>query len=142
MDLLPIASFLWLSGRCRYCDFRIPRRTPLVEGVTAAGCGFIGYQYGLTPIAVVLVLYLTTFIHLISVDLEHSLIFNSSFLTALILVLATLPFHQAREDGVPVEVCGRGPAMQEQDGGSVLGTRHLANEGAAPTGQVHGPSRR
>ena len=103
MDLVPIASYLWLSGRCRYCDFRIPYRTPLVEGLTAAGCGFIGYQYGLTPIAAVLVLYLTTFIHLIFVELEHSLILNSAILTALIIVLATLPFsqiHTSRHSGM------------------------------------------
>jgi leader peptidase (prepilin peptidase)/N-methyltransferase len=92
LDLVPIISYVWLLGRCRYCKHRIPCRSPLVEGITAAGCGFIGYQYGLTPASAVLVLYLITIIHLILVDLEHSLILNSVIMTALVIVLATLPF--------------------------------------------------
>lgn len=92
LDLVPIVSYVWLLGRCRYCDYRIPYRSPLVEAVTAVGCAFIGYQYGLTPVSAVLVLYLTTIIHLILVELEHSLILNSVIVTALVIVLATLPF--------------------------------------------------
>jgi len=31
LDLIPIASYLWLRGRCRYCGARIPPRVPAVE---------------------------------------------------------------------------------------------------------------
>jgi leader peptidase (prepilin peptidase) / N-methyltransferase len=92
MDLLPVISHLWLKGRCRHCGYRISWRSPLVEVITAVGCGIIGYHYGFTPAAAVLVLYLATAIHLVFVDLEHSLILNSVVFAGLAIVLATLPF--------------------------------------------------
>ena len=72
IDLVPIASYLWLLGRCRHCGRRIPPRAPLVESLAGAGCGVIAYQYGLTPFAAILVFGLATAIHLAFVDLERS----------------------------------------------------------------------
>jgi Tfp pilus assembly protein PilV len=45
LDLVPVLSFVWLRGRCRYCTLPIPWRYPALElasGVIAAGCGFLG----------------------------------------------------------------------------------------------------
>lgn len=92
LDLVPIASYLWLRGRCRRCGYRIPIRVPLVEAITGAACGLIASLHGLTPVTAVLVLYFALFIHLALVDLEHSLILNLVVLTALPVVLATSPF--------------------------------------------------
>ena len=64
----------------------------------AVGCGFIGFHYGLSLIAVVLVLYLAVIIHLILVDLEYSLIRNSVMLTVLVVVVATLPFRPLNQE--------------------------------------------
>lgn len=33
-DLFPVLSFLFLSGKCRYCNSQIPLRLPLVELIT------------------------------------------------------------------------------------------------------------
>ena len=33
-DLVPLFSYLWLRGRCRYCRAHIPLRLPVVEGIT------------------------------------------------------------------------------------------------------------
>ena len=35
-DLVPILSWLFLRGKCRYCGSRIPARYPLTEAVFAA----------------------------------------------------------------------------------------------------------
>jgi hypothetical protein len=43
LDLVPVLSFIWLRGRCRYCVTAIPWRYPALElgsGLFAAGCGF------------------------------------------------------------------------------------------------------
>ena len=34
-DLVPILSYLFLRGRCRYCDARLSLQYPLVEAVAA-----------------------------------------------------------------------------------------------------------
>jgi leader peptidase (prepilin peptidase)/N-methyltransferase len=36
LDLIPVFSYLWLRGRCRYCQARIPRRVLLVELLSGA----------------------------------------------------------------------------------------------------------
>ncbi|MBK1989242.1 prepilin peptidase [Sphaerospermopsis aphanizomenoides BCCUSP55] len=33
-DNVPVLGWLWLKGRCRYCQSKISRRYPLVEGIT------------------------------------------------------------------------------------------------------------
>jgi hypothetical protein len=45
LDLVPILSFVFLRGRCRYCTLPIPWRYPALElasGLLAAACGFAG----------------------------------------------------------------------------------------------------
>jgi leader peptidase (prepilin peptidase)/N-methyltransferase len=52
----------------------------------------IGYQYGLTLSAAVLIVYCALFVHFTFVDLEHSLILNKVVLPALPLTIALFPF--------------------------------------------------
>jgi leader peptidase (prepilin peptidase)/N-methyltransferase len=98
LDLVPLLSYLRLLGRCRYCGVRIPYRSPLVEAVTGAGCGFIAYQFGVSLATAVLVLYLTTVIHYTLAESEHSSIFDSTMSTTLVIVLLTLPFSPLQQD--------------------------------------------
>ena len=41
-DLIPVVSYLWLKGKCRYCHFPIPIRNLIVELVI--GMGFVLLQ--------------------------------------------------------------------------------------------------
>jgi leader peptidase (prepilin peptidase)/N-methyltransferase len=48
-DLVPVFSWIFLRGRCRYCGARIPARVPLIElacGLTAAGIGAAAWFAG------------------------------------------------------------------------------------------------
>jgi leader peptidase (prepilin peptidase)/N-methyltransferase len=40
LDLVPVASYLWLRGKCRYCRAPIPVRLLIVEAT--AGVAFLG----------------------------------------------------------------------------------------------------
>lgn len=47
-DLIPVLSFVFLFGRCRYCKANISLQYPLVELATAAVFGLLFWQFGLT----------------------------------------------------------------------------------------------
>ena len=43
LDLIPLLSYLWLRGRCRYCKALIPGRIPLVEAVTGILFAYVAF---------------------------------------------------------------------------------------------------
>lgn len=45
-DLIPLVSFLWLRGRCRYCRRKISWRYPAVEFATAAAFVALFLRFG------------------------------------------------------------------------------------------------
>ncbi|MFC1924955.1 prepilin peptidase [Chloroflexota bacterium] len=47
-DLIPILSYLWLRGRCRYCGARIPIRSVVVEVLTAFLFALVLWRYDLS----------------------------------------------------------------------------------------------
>ncbi|MEI6751387.1 MAG: prepilin peptidase [Candidatus Saccharibacteria bacterium] len=49
-DLVPVFSWLWLRGKCRYCHKPISRQYPLVELVTA-GLFVASYAYWPSPVS-------------------------------------------------------------------------------------------
>lgn len=75
-DLIPIFSYLWLHGRCRYCQAPIPRRILWVEIGTGLLFGYLYWHYGLSIELAVAALYCCLFIVLMVIDLEHGLILN------------------------------------------------------------------
>lgn len=73
-DLVPVLSYLWLRGRCRYCAVRIPLRLPLVEGGTGALFILFYLQDGLTGGGFLLALAAALLLALALIDLEHGLV--------------------------------------------------------------------
>ncbi len=73
-DNVPLLGYLWLRGRCRDCDARIPLRYPVVEAVTAALFGFAGWQVGWKPDLIPLLFLLPALVAITAIDLEHQLI--------------------------------------------------------------------
>lgn len=47
-DLIPLVSWLMLSGKCRYCRLPISLRYPLMELAMAGTLGIYAWRYGLT----------------------------------------------------------------------------------------------
>ena len=75
-DLIPVFSYLWLRGRCRYCQALIPRRILGVEVGTGVLFGLAYWHYGLSLELLVTLVYSCIFIVLLVIDLEHQLILN------------------------------------------------------------------
>ncbi len=83
-DLIPVLSFLFLRGRCRYCKKRISFQYPLVE----ISCAFLfllvfNFQYSLFGFLIVPFL-----IFIFVYDLKHYLIPDQAVFPALLLALS------------------------------------------------------
>ncbi|AHB13971.1 type IV prepilin leader peptidase [Dehalococcoides mccartyi GY50] len=92
-DLIPILSFIFLKGHCRYCGAKIPARALWVEIATA--CLFSLFWVILGPgvaLAISLV-YLCVFITLFVIDLEKGLILNVIIYPFMVLALLLSPFY-------------------------------------------------
>jgi leader peptidase (prepilin peptidase)/N-methyltransferase len=86
-DLIPVFSYLWLRGRCRYCHAPIPRRLLWVEIGTAVLFGFVSWRYGLSIELAIILFYCCLFIVLMVIDLEHGLILNKVVYPVMVVAL-------------------------------------------------------
>lgn len=86
-DLIPIFSYLWLRGRCRYCGAAIPRRILWVELGTTLLFGLAGWWFGLSIELAIALFYSCIFIVIMVIDWERGLILNKIVLPAIIAAL-------------------------------------------------------
>jgi leader peptidase (prepilin peptidase)/N-methyltransferase len=86
-DLVPIVSYLWLRGRCRYCSAPIPKRILIVEIATGALFAYLFSQHGANAELVVITSYCCLFIVLMVIDLEKELIPNRIVYPAMVAAL-------------------------------------------------------
>jgi leader peptidase (prepilin peptidase)/N-methyltransferase len=86
-DLIPVFSYLWLRGRCRYCGAPIPRRVLWVEIATAALFGLAYWRYGLSIELPIALFYISLFMVILVIDFEHGLILNKIVYPALAVAL-------------------------------------------------------
>jgi leader peptidase (prepilin peptidase)/N-methyltransferase len=75
-DLIPLFSYLWLRGHCRYCQAPIPRRVFWVEVGTGLLFALTYWHYGLGIESAITAFYGCVFIVIGVIDLEHKLILN------------------------------------------------------------------
>ena len=86
-DLIPIISYLALSGRCRYCHAKIPVRLPLVEvasGIIASALFLYALNTNLAVVlSVVLFIIMLCFLGIFFTDLTYGII-PDEFIIAII----------------------------------------------------------
>lgn len=87
-DLVPVLSWVMLSGKCRSCGSAISPQYPLVEVVTALAWATVGWV-GLPPVSTMLMLLLVTmWIAIVVYDIQHTIIPDSWSYAALSVALA------------------------------------------------------
>lgn len=88
LDLLPVVSYAFISGNCRYCGEKISFRYPLVELLTGL-LFFITYFHIGFDILLIKYLFLFSLLMVITfIDIEHKIIPNQ--LVAIILIWAAI----------------------------------------------------
>lgn len=80
-DLIPLFSFIFLKGCCRYCGARIPFRIPIVELVTALLFALITWnfmhQHGSLSFHLAMpLIYACLFMIIFFIDLEQQIVVN------------------------------------------------------------------
>jgi len=114
-DLIPVFSYLWLRGRCGYCQAPIPRRLLWVEIGTGLLFGYLYWHYGLSIELAVTAVYCCLFIVLMVIDLEHGLILNKvvypAMAVALLISIFLPPSKVAHLDGVVALLLSRLPQL-------------------------------
>jgi leader peptidase (prepilin peptidase)/N-methyltransferase len=75
-DNIPLASYVALGGRCRYCRVPISVRYPIIEGVTCAIFVVHWHVFGPTPLLAVRLVFACALIVLFAIDLEHQILPN------------------------------------------------------------------
>jgi leader peptidase (prepilin peptidase)/N-methyltransferase len=73
---IPVASYLFLRGRCRTCGEPISSRYPLVEALTSVMFVLAWWQHGPGPLFAARVIFGCALIVLFAIDLEHHLLPN------------------------------------------------------------------
>jgi leader peptidase (prepilin peptidase)/N-methyltransferase len=89
-DNIPLVSYIWLRGRCRYCGAHIPLRVLLVEAITGLLFLLAFWRFGLTAQFGITAFWSCIFLVVIFIDLEHQLILNKVTYPAAVIALLLL----------------------------------------------------
>lgn len=92
LDLIPIFSWLFLRGRCRYCKTKISVRYPVSEAVFAVLTVLCFLRFGLSAVCLRNIIFLCCLFCLSLVDLEICIIPNGCLLIAALTWVVWLPF--------------------------------------------------
>jgi len=90
-DNIPVLSYLFLKGRCRYCGAGISKQYPLVEAVAALIFVTSLLKYGLTPAFFPAVFFLLVLLSVSVIDIEHLIIPNVIVLPAIAIAALQIP---------------------------------------------------
>ncbi len=93
LDLIPVFSYLFLGGRCRFCGARIPIRVFLVEFITGMLFLLAFWRYGLTAQFGVTAFWCCVFMVIIFIDWEHKLILDVITYPAMLIAIVLLAVH-------------------------------------------------
>lgn len=91
-DLIPVFSYLWLRGRCRYCGAPIPKSLLWMELGTGAVFAYLSWHYlfwqNASGIELAIALFYTSiFIVIAGIDWQKGLILNKIIFPAIIAAL-------------------------------------------------------
>lgn len=96
LDLIPVLSFVFLRGRCRYCKAKFSVRYPMIEALT--GLLFLGvfWKFGLKWETIKYLIFTSYLIVVTFIDFDHMVIVDSTNIVAVVLGLPFLVIGDLR----------------------------------------------
>lgn len=96
LDLVPILSFIFLRGQCRYCKAKFSVRYPMIEGLT--GLLFLGVflKYGWELETIKYCIFTAYLIVVTFIDFDHMVIIDSTNIVAIVFGLPFLVIGNLR----------------------------------------------
>ena len=88
LDNIPVFSYLWLRGRCRYCRAPIPIRLPIVEGMTGLLFALLYWKFELGLELGISLIYASLLTLIFVIDLENQLVLDKVIYPGMALALA------------------------------------------------------
>jgi leader peptidase (prepilin peptidase)/N-methyltransferase len=87
---VPLISYAALKGKCKNCGEPISWRYPLVEFLNAALWAFAGWRFGIEPVVLPALLFISTMIIIFFIDLEYQIIPNVVVLPVAVIGLVAM----------------------------------------------------
>ena len=78
IDLVPVLSFIFLRGRCKYCNEKISIRYPLIESLNGILYLIVYLKFGLTLIALKYCILVSILIVIGMIDYDTQFVFTST----------------------------------------------------------------
>jgi leader peptidase (prepilin peptidase)/N-methyltransferase len=85
IDLVPVFSFLFLKGRCRYCKEKISIRYPLIELLTSGIFISLFLKFGISLEFIVSIFFMAILIAVFFIDMDNQIIPNELVIAGLII---------------------------------------------------------
>lgn len=86
-DLVPLFSWIFLKGECRYCGKSIGLRYPLIEAAVLLGCLGVYSVWGFTVPAFIIMAAVPLLVALLVIDLDHMILPNKLVFFAAVLAI-------------------------------------------------------
>lgn len=83
-DLVPIFSYLFLKGKCRYCDEKVSKQYPIIEVVTGLLFMFIFIKFGYTLDSIKFMVLTALLIVIGIIDFKTEYIYTSTIISGII----------------------------------------------------------
>ncbi len=89
---IPILSYLFLMGRCKFCSQKISIRYPFIEALTGFFAICLFYKFGFTPATVYWFVFICVLITISFIDIDHQIIPDGISLPGILIFSSSLYF--------------------------------------------------
>ena len=106
-DLVPVLSYLFLRGKCRYCGTRVPPESFFCELLSGLVFAALLYRFGLSFLTLRYMLFTMVLLGLSIVDMKSYTIPDRFILVAIGIFLVTVPLVSLSANGYAFSISGQ-----------------------------------